>query len=103
VVDAIEARWPTMAADDPFMRAILTNEIAGQLNSFRALHQAFAEILVTDGNGRLLASTDKTSDYWQADEEWWQRGFSLPLRSHYVEGIQYAASARDFSLARAMR
>jgi len=102
VVDAIEARWPTMAADDPFMRAILTNEIAGQLNSFRALHQVFAEIFVTDANGRLLASTDKTSDYWQADEEWWQRGFSLPLRSHYVEGIQYDESARVFSLDVAM-
>jgi serine phosphatase RsbU (regulator of sigma subunit) len=102
VVDAIEARWPTMTPDDPFLRAILTNEIAGQLNSFRALHPVFAEIFVTDANGRLLAATDKTSDYWQADEEWWQRGFSLPLRNHYVEGIQYDESARVFSLDVAM-
>jgi hypothetical protein len=66
--------------------------------AFRTLHPVFAEIFVTDINGRLLASTDKTSDYWQADENWWQRGFSLPLRSHYVEGIQYDESARVFSL-----
>jgi phosphoserine phosphatase RsbU/P len=102
VVGAIETRWPGMGTDDPFIKALLTNEIAGQLNSFRTLHPVFAEIFVTDANGRLLAATDKTSDYWQADELWWERGFSLPVRNHYVEGIQYDASARVFSLDVAM-
>jgi serine phosphatase RsbU (regulator of sigma subunit) len=102
VVSAIESRWGTMGNDDPFVKALLTNEIAGQLNAFRTLHRVFAEIFVTDSSGRLLAATDKTSDYWQADEVWWQRGFSLPPRNHYVEGIQYDASARVFSLDVAM-
>jgi sigma-B regulation protein RsbU (phosphoserine phosphatase) len=102
VVKAIEARWPEMGKDDPFVKALLTNDIAGQLNAFRSLHIVFAEIFITDANGRLIASTDKTSDYWQADEVWWQRGFSRPLRNHYVEGIQYDESARVFSLDVAM-
>lgn len=102
VVNAIEARWPEMGADDPFIKSILTNEIAAELNAFRALHKTFAEMFVTDPSGRLIASTDKTSDYMQADEGWWQRGFSLPMRHHYVEGIQYDASARVFSLDVAM-
>jgi len=102
VIDAIEARWPAMGNDDPFIKAILTNDISEQLNSFRSLHQVFAEIFVTDTSGRLLAATDKTSDYWQADEVWWQRGFVLPLRNLFVEGIQYDESARVFSLDVAM-
>lgn len=102
LVGAIEARWPAMGVEDPFLKGILTNEIAGQLNAFRSLHQVFAEIFVTDMSGRLLAATAKTTDYWQADELWWQRGFALPQRNHYVEGIQYDESARVFSLDVAM-
>jgi serine phosphatase RsbU (regulator of sigma subunit) len=102
IVNAVETRWPTLGTDDPFLKAFLTNEIAGQLNAFRSLHRVFAEIFVTDANGRLLAATDKTSDYWQADEDWWQRGSVLPLRHHYVEGIHFDESARVFSLDVAM-
>jgi len=98
VAEAIEARWPSMDREDPFVRNIISNDIAGRLNAFRSLHGVFAEIFVTDKFGRLLAATAKTSDYLQADEPWWQRGVALPLRSHYVEGIQYDESARVFSL-----
>jgi phosphoserine phosphatase RsbU/P len=98
VVKAIEARWEEMGTEDPLVKSILTNEMAGQLNSFRSLHPAFAEIFVTDASGRLVAATAKTSDYWQGDEIWWERGFSLPLRNHFIEGIQYDESARVFSL-----
>jgi hypothetical protein len=33
------------------------------------------EILVTDRYGRLVAASNITSDYLQADEEWWQEAF----------------------------
>src|SRR4029434_1904506 len=44
IVNAVEARWPTLGTDDPFLKGFLTNEIAGQLNAFRSLHGVFAEI-----------------------------------------------------------
>ncbi len=34
------------------------------------------EMFVTDKFGGLVASSGKTSDFYQADEDWWQKGFA---------------------------
>jgi hypothetical protein len=35
----------------------------------------YREILVTDRQGRLVAASNVTSDYYQADEDWWTASF----------------------------
>ena len=35
----------------------------------------YREILVTDRQGRLVAASNVTSDYYQADEDWWTQSF----------------------------
>ena len=35
----------------------------------------YREILVTDRQGRLVAASNVTSDYFQADEDWWKASF----------------------------
>jgi sigma-B regulation protein RsbU (phosphoserine phosphatase) len=97
-VEAVEARWLAASVDDPLVRTTLANEAADALNSFRAIHPLFAEIFVTDARGRLLASTAKTSDFYQADEDWWVQGAALGPMSHYVEGIHHDESAGVHSL-----
>lgn len=97
-VAEIEKKWPQLHTDDQLVQGILNNEIARRLIAFRARHRMFAEIFVTDAQGSLLASTRKTSDFWQADEAWWTRGAALAPRKFYVEGIQYDDSAGVYSL-----
>jgi signal transduction histidine kinase len=71
-IDAIERRWPGLRADDPLLKACLDNEVAARWSSVARGEPRFAEVMVTDATGRLVAATDKTSDYFQADETWWQ-------------------------------
>lgn len=97
-IDAIETRWPSLGPDDPLLDGILDNPVAARFHAFQALHPKFAELLVTDAQGRLVAASGKTSDYWQADENWWQRGFVQSPQSCDVEGIAYDESARVYSL-----
>jgi hypothetical protein len=35
----------------------------------------YREVLVTDRDGRLVAASNLTSDYFQADEDWWKSAF----------------------------
>jgi hypothetical protein len=35
----------------------------------------YREVLVTDRHGRLVAASNVTSDYFQADEDWWIQAF----------------------------
>jgi cache domain-containing protein len=36
----------------------------------------YSELLLTDAQGRLVAASNVTSDYFQADEEWWRNAFN---------------------------
>jgi serine phosphatase RsbU (regulator of sigma subunit) len=93
-----ETRWPALKADAEPLRGILQSETAGELHAFRMINPLFAEILLTNDRGELLAATEKSSDYWQADEVWWQRAMQEKFRHAFVEGINYDASAAVYSV-----
>ncbi|HUJ11166.1 MAG TPA: SpoIIE family protein phosphatase [Verrucomicrobiae bacterium] len=97
-IQKMEARWPALDVTAPELRDVLRNNIARELDIFQSLHPLFAEILVTDIKGQLAAATGKTSDYWQADEEWWQRGMRVAPRHVYIEGVTYDQSAKVYSI-----
>jgi serine phosphatase RsbU (regulator of sigma subunit) len=101
-IAAIENRWPGLTRSDQELQALLENPLAGKLREFQALYPLFAEVFVTDGDGRLIASTNKTSDYWQADEDWWQKAAGLGPHRGWAQGIAFDESAGVFSLDIAM-
>jgi serine phosphatase RsbU (regulator of sigma subunit) len=94
----MEARWPGLAPDSEKMREFLQHPIAADLREFQSINPLFVEIFVTDARGRLLATTEKTSDYFQADEEWWQRAWSAKLLGAEIDGIHYDESAVVYSV-----
>ena len=99
-IDRIEAEWPGYtAADTPLLHRILHNPLADMLKRYAQLNPLIAEIMVADRHGRVVAATNKTSDYWQADEDWWTRAMTLesPLRA-FVEGISFDESAQVYSI-----
>src|SRR4051794_1411135 len=71
-IDEIERSWPKLRAGDPPLKECLDNEVALRWRSVAKSQPRFTEVMVTDASGRLVAATDKTSDYYQADEQWWQ-------------------------------
>ena len=97
-IQDIEAHWLKLDRTAPELRRVLNNDIARQLRAFQSVCPLFAEILVTDVKGQLVAATGKTSDYWQADEDWWQRAFPLAAGQAHLEGINFDESAAVYSV-----
>jgi sigma-B regulation protein RsbU (phosphoserine phosphatase) len=97
-VTEIDARWPGLPESDPELQTILTNALSQSLGEYRARHPFLAEILVTDVHGQLAGATEKTSDYWQADEAWWQEADKLQSDQAWLEGVSYDESARVHSI-----
>jgi serine phosphatase RsbU (regulator of sigma subunit) len=97
-IDALDARWPSLAVDAPEVAACLQNDLARQLREFQKRNPKFAELLVTDRLGRLVAATNKTSDYWQADEPWWQEADRAKVGDAYVEGLAFDESSASHSI-----
>ena len=70
-IQQIEKTWnePEAAAR---VSAMLANEASSWLRRFRDVDRRFLRITVTDGRGATVAASDKTLDYYQADEDYWQ-------------------------------
>jgi signal transduction histidine kinase len=93
-IDKIEAAWPALPASDPLIHACLENEIARRWQSVARDQRRFAEVMITDLSGRLVAATNKTSDYFQADEDWWRRCYDNGHGRPLISDVLFDESAR---------
>lgn len=77
----LDAQWQAAADSDPLIQNALSddddiNYIAHQLRDFQEQFPRHVELFATDRYGALVGSTNRTSDYYQADEGWWQAAWS---------------------------
>jgi len=71
-LENLDQQWDTASDNDPLIQEILNNPLAAELKLFQARFPDHVEIFVTDRYGALLAATNRTTDYYQAGEAWWQ-------------------------------
>lgn len=78
--EAWQSSWtqPAEATKDirAFIAQFMTNSAAQTLLNFQNAHPEFKEIFVADAYGLNVGQTDKTSDYYQADEAWWVNSYN---------------------------
>lgn len=96
-IETLENRWEDLPESGREIQEFIRNEIALELRQFQEVSPSFAEIFVTDSIGRLVATTNKTTNYWHASEHWWQQGMEQEFDSFYVEGVNYDESAGIYS------
>jgi len=96
-LDARDAQW--RAADeadnnnDPLVRGNLTNTIARELTEYQQAFPDNVEVFITDVYGGLVGATNRTSDYYQADEGWWQAAYANGEGAVYIGDPEYDESA----------
>lgn len=93
-VTHIERNWSRLTEQDEPLRSITSSPLADYLRMFTGINPVFAEILVTDPHGRLLGATSRTTDYWQADETWWQETRPLPRKIGLIHPVDWDDSAQ---------
>ena len=69
--------------------------LSAELIKFRAQNPENVEVFLTDLPGVSLATTDRTSDYLQSDEGWWQSAY---LNGMYIGQPEYDASSKTLAL-----
>ncbi len=86
-------------AKDPFEKQIQENSLSQQLIKWlqsyekRSGYRVYSEILVTNTYGVNVAQTNKISDYYQADEEWWQQ---TKDKGFYISDVRYDERAKGY-------
>ena len=71
----LDRRWTKDRAAVTERSALLESAASRFLADLARNDSVNREILVTDRHGRLVAASNVTSDYFQADEEWWLQAF----------------------------
>lgn len=69
---ALDQHWRSAADTDPLITRVITNTLADELRQFQAAFPENAEVFITDRAGAVVAASQRTTDYDQSDELWWQ-------------------------------
>ena len=105
-IERIDREW-TSAEEEaitPAMRRIIENDLSTALRMNFELkdyyrkrygYELYSEVFLTNKYGVNVAQTQKTSDFYQADEQWWQEAKKHGI---YVSDVEYDQSAEVYSL-----
>lgn len=102
-IDEKDKEWVSMPKETitPFMRRLIDSRVSRELIEKLELyekkygHKVYGEVFVTNKYGVNVAQTGKTSDYYQADENWWQKAKKDGL---FVRNVDYDESADVYSI-----
>ncbi|MDD5457988.1 MAG: ATP-binding protein [Phycisphaerae bacterium] len=92
---------PQVQPMTPFIQDILTNNLSQTLRDEQDFYnnkykyKMIGEIFITNKYGTNVAMTEKTTDYYQADEQWWQLAKDKDL---YVGDVGYDESSQVYSM-----
>ena len=105
-IDQQDKAWTAESQETitDFMANIINSELSKELKEELELknfyeekygHNIFAEVFVTNKFGANVAQTGKTTDYYQADEQWWQDAKNNGL---HVSEFHYDKSSDTYSV-----
>lgn len=95
----LDRRWVDAEGVDEFIKPFLENEVAIKLREFQAEHMEFSEIFVTDIQGLNVGQTNKTTDYYQADEDWWMGTYNEGKGKSYHGQIEFDESSQTEAIS----
>ncbi len=88
----MDKKWTGAEADSSLAREYLRGESAELLKRYVIADKAVAEVFITDKFGGLVAASGRTSDFYQADEKWWQEAYNDGKGAVYFGELEYDES-----------
>lgn len=92
-----EWRRQTLSTERPLIRSVMSTELSQYLRDFQFEHRGlFTEIFVIDNRGLNVGQSAVTSDYWQGDEDKWQRTFLVGPDAIFIDDVEEDESTQQF-------
>ncbi|MBN1305949.1 MAG: GAF domain-containing protein [Anaerolineales bacterium] len=102
-IQNVDNQWVRAGDNDPLILGVISdhraqNPLAFQLHEFKEAIPVNTEVFITDQYGATIAATDRLSDYYQADEGWWQAAWNDGEGALYISEPVYDESAQVTAL-----
>lgn len=94
----MDKKWIEAGKDSLLLQDYLGNRIGVSISAILKLRPNVTELFITDRFGGLVAASNKTSDFYQADEEWWQKAYNSGKGSIYIGDIEFDESAGKWAI-----
>jgi hypothetical protein len=91
-IEELDGIWrkETKASDQPLISATLTSPLSIYLLRVQAGSQgAYAEVFVTDNRGLNVGQSSVTTDYWQGDEDKFQKTFDVGAEAVFIDKPEF--------------
>jgi signal transduction histidine kinase/HAMP domain-containing protein len=93
---AMDQKWADPSATE--LEQYLSRPMISRLKNYTNTEERLVEILLTDRYGGLVASSEKTTDFFQGDESWWKDTFDDGKGRETVQDAAWDASSGTMSV-----
>jgi signal transduction histidine kinase len=100
--ESMDKKWVLADKKDPALWGYMNNRVSVAMRDIAATRSGIAEIFITDRYGGLVATSGKTSDFYQADEEWWQKAFNGGKGGTYISDVECDESSNSWCISIAL-
>ena len=98
-IDSLDKKWraETKSSKRPMVNRVLATELSRKLLGIKNEAQGLVtELFVMDNKGLNVGQSDVTSDYWQGDEDKWQKTYLVGPDAIFVDEIEMDESTQTF-------
>jgi hypothetical protein len=95
-IKEIDEKWKNTAGIDDFMKTLMDSGCGPNLQRIQKENAYFAEIFVMYNQGANVCQTDKTSDYWQGDEDKFVKSFNGGKGAIFVDDVEFDDSTQSY-------
>jgi hypothetical protein len=91
-IDAADKQWveEREAADKPLIAATLSNPLSVYLNRIQGRSLGlYAELFIMDQNGLNVGQSSITKDFWQGDEDKFQKTFQVSKDAIFIDEAEW--------------
>jgi len=95
---AKDEEWAAASGSDSLRTQVLLKRGSVHLERLLRFDRSIAEVIITDRYGGLCAASGLTSDFYQADEPWWDNAFDGGRGRIIIEDITFDESTQHWGI-----
>ena len=95
-IKELDVNWKGTAGIADYMQAMLENDCSKHLHKMQGSTSYYAEIFVMDNQGANVCMTDKTSDYWQGDEDKFVESYKNGKGAVHIGNVKFDDSTQSY-------
>lgn len=98
----MDQQWINANEDSLLVKEYLETNISLELKNKCRADKEMVEVFLSDKYGGLVAASGKTTDFYQADEYWWQSAFAKGKGEIFIGDIEFDKSSNIFGVTFAL-